>query len=95
MKMKASEKHKNASGLLADMEPGEKGVVGGLSCSGRLRRRLLDLGFVEDTEVICVGKSPHGDPKAYKVRGAVIAIRMRDGRCISLKERKHEADCRI
>jgi Fe2+ transport system protein FeoA len=36
---------------------------------------LLDLGFVPGTEVSVELKSPNGDPTAYRVRGAVIALR--------------------
>lgn len=43
-----------------------------------MRRRFLDIGLVEGTEVVCLGASPLGDPRAYAVRGAVIAIRAAD-----------------
>ena len=43
-----------------------------------MRRRLLDIGLTPDTRVECVGKSPAGDPKAFLIRGAVIAIRKED-----------------
>ena len=43
-----------------------------------MRRRLLDIGLVENTEVACLGRSPSGDPSAYLIRGAVIAIRSVD-----------------
>ena len=40
-----------------------------------MARRLLDLGLVPGTRVACVARSPTGDPAAYRVRGAVIALR--------------------
>jgi ferrous iron transport protein A len=43
-----------------------------------MRRRLLDIGLVENTPVYCVGKSPGGDPAAYLICGGVIAIRALD-----------------
>ena len=49
-----------------------------LLTQGEMRRRLLDMGLVPETIVECVGKSPLGDPKAYLIRGAVIAIRSSD-----------------
>ena len=49
--------------------------VGG---EGALRRRLLDIGLIENTDVECIGTSPGGDPSAYLIRGAVIAIRSED-----------------
>ena len=56
-----------------------KARVKALFSTGSIRRRLLDIGLVENTEVECVGKSPLGDPCAYLIRGAVIAIRCEDG----------------
>ena len=51
-----------------------------LLATGSIRRRLLDIGLVEGTNVSCLQKSPAGDPVAYLIRGAVIAIRrMGDG----------------
>jgi ferrous iron transport protein A len=43
-----------------------------------MRRRLLDMGLIEGTRVECLQKSPAGDPVAYFVRGAVIALRSED-----------------
>ncbi len=49
-----------------------------LATSGSMRRRLLDMGLIEGTKVECVQKSPAGDPIAYLIRGAVIALRSED-----------------
>lgn len=59
------------SKLLVD----EKGIVKKIMINGAMRRRLLELGLIEDTEVLVWQKSPFGDPIAYLVRGAVIALR--------------------
>ena len=63
---------------LNDIALGERARVLSQRTSGGIRRRLLDMGLVEGTEVECVGKSPGGDPKAFLIRGAVIAIRSED-----------------
>ena len=60
---------------LAGLKPGESARIGALLVEGALRRRLLDLGLVRGTVVKCVGQSPAGDPSAYLIRGAVIALR--------------------
>lgn len=60
---------------LNQLKPGEEAVV--TSISGE-NRRLRDLGLIEGTKVKCVLKSPLGDPAAYKIRGAVVAIRRED-----------------
>jgi len=63
---------------LSDMKKGEHMIIEKLETEGRLRRRLLDMGFVPGTRAECVLISPFGDPKAYLVRGAVIALRRKD-----------------
>lgn len=60
---------------LADLPPGTQAKVLSLKAEGALRRRLLDLGLVPGTVVTAIGKSPAGDPAAYRIRGAVMALR--------------------
>ena len=67
---------------LHSLQPGETALVKCLNSSGALRRRLLDMGMVEGTRVECLGVSPGGDPKAFLVRGSMLAIRDRDCRDI-------------
>lgn len=63
---------------LNELNPGQTAVVLELNTKGTIRRRLLDIGLVKDTRVECVGRSPAGDPTAFLIRGAVIAIRSED-----------------
>lgn len=58
--------------------PGQQAVVQRLWTQGDMRRRLLDIGLIPGTKVECVGRSPMGDPGAFLIRGAVIAIRRKD-----------------
>lgn len=67
---------------LSDIKPGQRAVVAALQSTGSMHRRLLDIGLVENTEVECLGRSPGGDPSAFLIRGAVIAIRSEDCRDI-------------
>ncbi len=69
--------HFPASTLTA-LNIGQKAKIKKLSSTGTMRRRLQDIGLIEGTEVECVLKSPCGDPAAYQVRGAVIALRSED-----------------
>ena len=64
--------------LLCDIKKGESFVIKKLETKGILRKRLLDMGFVPQTKIKCVRTSPFGDPKAYSVRGTVIALRNKD-----------------
>lgn len=60
---------------LSSLEIFDKCKVRELSSEGVLRRRLLDLGLIEGTEIDVLARSPSGDPTAYLIRGAVIALR--------------------
>ena len=72
---------------LYDIGIGERAVVEELKTSGAMRRRLLDIGLSSGAVVECVGRSPMGDPSAYLIRGAVIAIRARDCRSVIVRRR--------
>jgi len=48
-----------------------------------LKQRLYDIGFVPGAKVKVVHQSPSGNPRAYLVRGAVIALRNCDAMMIS------------
>ena len=63
---------------LANLQVGERARVASLLSRGSMRRRLQDIGLIEGTEVECVQKSPAGDPVAYRIRGALIALRSED-----------------
>lgn len=70
---------------LNEIEPGEQAIVKSLQMTGSMHRRLLDIGLVENTRIQCLGRSPGGDPSAYLIRGAVIAIRKIDCQEIMVK----------
>lgn len=56
-----------------------------LLSTGSMRRRLQDIGLINGTKVECLQKSPFGDPVAYLIRGAVIAIRAEDSSKVIVK----------
>ena len=72
--LREAETTKNLNGI----DVGEYAEIAELLTKGNMRRRLLDIGLTPDTRVECVGKSPAGAPKAFLIRGAVIAIRKED-----------------
>ena len=77
----------NEPHYLSDLAPGQRGTVRALGATGAMRRRMLDIGLAPGTGVECLGRSPAGDPSAYLIRGAVIAIRASDGRDVLLRSR--------
>lgn len=75
----------NRTCSLCDIDIGESAIVERLCVHGTMRRRLLDIGLCDGTTVRCVGRSPMGDPSAYLIRGAVIAIRACDGKHVMVR----------
>lgn len=71
---------------LFDLQKGQKCLIDKISSGTDMRRRLLDIGLIENTPVECVEISPQGDPKAFLIRGAVIALRKEDCRNILIKD---------
>ncbi len=68
----------NTNKILSQLQIGETAKVESLLSLGSIRRRLLDIGLIENTKVECLLKSPGGDSVAYLIRGAVIALRKED-----------------
>lgn len=56
-----------------------------IGAEGLTRNRLLDLGLVPSTIVEAIRRSPIGDPVAYKIRGAIIALRSEESRQIKVR----------
>ena len=63
---------------LTNIPVGTRAIVKELLTIGSIRRRLQDIGLIEGAEVECLYKSPPGDPIAYQIRGAVIALRIEE-----------------
>lgn len=60
---------------LSELAVGAVGRIAAINVNGITRRRLLDLGFVPGTKIEALRRSPAGDPTAYYIRGATIALR--------------------
>lgn len=64
---------------------GKCALVSSLTASGIQKRRMLDLGLVHGASVEALHKSPSGDPTAYFIMGAVIALRDEDAEKILIQ----------
>lgn len=69
---------------LNQISVGGMGRVDKIQSTGKLRRRMLDLGIVKGTIIEVLHSSPSGDPMAYSIRGAVIALRSEDAEKIMM-----------
>lgn len=75
---------------LSVLATGESAEVVALavSCRGAQRRRLLDLGVVPGTRITNELRGPSGDPTAYRIRGALIALRQEQASQIYVQKRQ-------
>lgn len=71
---------------LSILRPGEMGKVLGVSpaCRGLERRRLMDLGVLPGTVIKAEYSSSAGDPMAYRIRDALIALRQEQAHLIQI-----------
>lgn len=62
---------------LHTLNPGQSAAVASLSprLRGAERRRMMDLGILPGTIIHAEISSPFGDPIAYRIRGALVALR--------------------
>jgi DtxR family Mn-dependent transcriptional regulator len=68
------------------LRPGQYGQVIALSprLRGADRRRMMDLGILPGTTIRAEMVSPSGDPTAYRIRGALIALRQEQAKLIRI-----------
>lgn len=67
---------------LCDFQIGDICRVTEIRAGGFIHRRMLDLGIIEGTKMEVLHRSPFGDPVAYQIRGAVIALRKNESELI-------------
>ncbi len=77
---------------LFNLKKGQCCLIDKILIYGDTRRRLLDLGLISGTKVKCVEISPFGDPKAFLIRGAVIALRKKECEQILIEEPFYEQE---
>ncbi len=75
--------------LLSDIRPGQRACVTEVRSCGSIRQRFMDLGLIRGSRVCCI-LSSRGSMRAYNIRGAVIAIRDRDARSVTVEVEKDE-----
>lgn len=69
---------------LADLKPGESGVVSTVGGEDALHRHLLDMGITPGVKVLLQKTAPMGDPVEIHLRGYALTLRLEDARKIGL-----------
>jgi DtxR family transcriptional regulator, Mn-dependent transcriptional regulator len=70
---------------VADLKPGQSGVVAQISASGAVRQRLLDMGLLPETEIGLERLGPGGDPLWIRCQGARLALRRSEAARIRIR----------
>lgn len=73
------------STTLDRLETGRRAIVSRLLAPQGEQLRLMELGFIPGRTVSALQAAPWGDPVAYAVCGAVIALRRSDARRIQIQ----------
>jgi DtxR family Mn-dependent transcriptional regulator len=78
----------NGSQRLSNLNLGETAEVVALSrkCRGAERRRFMDFGILPGAKITAQMRSPGGDPTAYIIRDALIALRSEQANLIQVKK---------
>ena len=71
---------------MGDMAPGTSAYVKELKTVGGMRARLMDIGLTGGARVCCLYAAPSGDPIAYEIRGATVALRRSDAGTVIITE---------
>ena len=71
-----------ARAMLADLEPGQAGVIDEIDLPSETQQFLLRFGFSPGVEIKVSRRAPFGDPTAYRIDGAEIALRAETARHI-------------
>lgn len=63
---------------LTKLKLNQTGIIKEINCKSSVKRRLLDLGLIPNTDITPILESIAGDPVAYEVRNIILAIRKED-----------------
>ncbi len=70
--------------LLSELKLNQTATVNQIRCSRSLINRIFDFGIISGANITPLYKSPFGDPTAYLVKNAVVALRKSDAEKITV-----------
>ncbi len=71
---------------LSDLQPGAEAVVTEILATGKIRHRLLEMGFVRGARIRVEKLAPMGDPMELVIKGYHLSLRREEGQCILVSE---------
>lgn len=63
---------------------GEVAYLESINTPVDLKRRLIDMGFIKDEQVMPIIQSPFANPRGYMIKGMLIAMRNEESRKINV-----------
>ena len=74
---------------LNDLKTGEWGIIKKILAKGSFRKRLIEMGFTENTPIFVEKFAPLKDPVEYIIRGYHISLRHSEAKLIQVIRQKH------
>lgn len=74
------------SRTLSDLQPGAEAVVTEILATGKIRHRLLEMGFIRGARIKVEKLAPMGDPMELVIKGYHLSLRREEGQCILVSE---------
>lgn len=71
---------------LAQLQPGQSGIVESLSAEGAIKRHFLDMGITKGVRITVERVAPFGDPIAVQLRGYHLSLRREEAANILLED---------
>lgn len=71
---------------LAQLKPGQSGIVDSLSAEGAIKRHFLDMGITKGVRITVERVAPFGDPIAVQLRGYHLSLRREEAANILLED---------
>lgn len=69
---------------LDELKQGETARVCAVTGKGALRRRMLEMGLVQGTQVTVTGAALFGDPIRLRLRGYAVCLRKTDAKMVHI-----------
>jgi len=70
---------------LSELKPGEAGVIKSVAGSGKIRRRMFDMGITPGAVIELKKLAPLGDPIEISIRGYSLSLRKADASLVVLE----------
>jgi Fe2+ transport system protein FeoA len=71
---------------LSSLHPGDEALVFQVLAQGRIRQRLLEMGFIRGAHLKVEKLAPLGDPMELVIKGYHLSLRREESQCILVSE---------